>query len=48
VAENPKEVEGYRAKPTLLKWFVGQVMRKRKGQANAQAVEKVLKELLES
>jgi aspartyl-tRNA(Asn)/glutamyl-tRNA(Gln) amidotransferase subunit B len=47
VAENPKEVEGYRAKPTLLKWFVGQVMRKSKGQANAQTAEKVLKELLE-
>jgi aspartyl-tRNA(Asn)/glutamyl-tRNA(Gln) amidotransferase subunit B len=47
VAENPKEVEGYRAKPSLLKWFVGQVMRKSKGQANAQAAEKVLKEILD-
>jgi aspartyl-tRNA(Asn)/glutamyl-tRNA(Gln) amidotransferase subunit B len=46
VAENPKEVEAYRAKPTLLKWFVGQVMRKSKGQANAQGAEKVLKEIL--
>src|SRR5579859_49544 len=47
VAENPKEVESYRAKPSLLKWFVGQVMRKSKGQANAQAAEKVLKEILD-
>jgi aspartyl-tRNA(Asn)/glutamyl-tRNA(Gln) amidotransferase subunit B len=48
VAENPKEVEAYRAKPSLLKWFVGQVMRKSKGQANAQVAEKVLKDILEA
>ena len=47
VAENPAEVAAYRAKPSLLKWFVGQVMRKSKGQANAQAAERILKELLE-
>jgi aspartyl-tRNA(Asn)/glutamyl-tRNA(Gln) amidotransferase subunit B len=46
VAENPKEVEAYRAKPSLLKWFVGQVMRKSKGQANAQMAEKLLKDIL--
>ncbi|MCC7361449.1 MAG: Asp-tRNA(Asn)/Glu-tRNA(Gln) amidotransferase subunit GatB [Anaerolineales bacterium] len=46
LAENPKEVEAYRAKPTLLKWFVGQVMRKSKGKANAPAVEAILAELL--
>jgi aspartyl-tRNA(Asn)/glutamyl-tRNA(Gln) amidotransferase subunit B len=48
VAENPKEVEAYRAKPSLLKWFVGQVMRKSKGQANAQVAEKLLKDILEA
>jgi aspartyl-tRNA(Asn)/glutamyl-tRNA(Gln) amidotransferase subunit B len=47
VAENPKEVEAYRTKPTLLKWFVGQVMRKSKGQANAQVAERIIKEILE-
>jgi aspartyl-tRNA(Asn)/glutamyl-tRNA(Gln) amidotransferase subunit B len=47
VAENPKEVEAYRAKPSLLKWFVGQVMRKSKGQANAQVAERLLKDILE-
>ena len=26
IAENPGQVTAYRAKPTLLKWFVGQVM----------------------
>jgi len=48
VAENPKEVEAYRAKPSLLKWFVGQVMRKSKGQANAQVAEKLLKDILDA
>jgi len=47
VAENPDQVTAYRAKPTLLKWFVGQVMKKSQGQANAQAAEKVLSELLQ-
>jgi aspartyl-tRNA(Asn)/glutamyl-tRNA(Gln) amidotransferase subunit B len=47
VAENPKEVEAYRAKPSLLKWFVGQVMRKSQGQANAQVAERLIKEILE-
>jgi aspartyl-tRNA(Asn)/glutamyl-tRNA(Gln) amidotransferase subunit B len=47
IAENPDQVEAYRKKPTLLKWFVGQVMRKSQGKANAQLAEKVLGELLE-
>jgi aspartyl-tRNA(Asn)/glutamyl-tRNA(Gln) amidotransferase subunit B len=46
IAENPNEVEAYRAKPSLLKWFVGQVMKKSRGKANAQAVEKILGEML--
>ena len=46
IAENPDQVEAYRKKPTLLKWFVGQVMRKSQGKANAQLAEKLLTELL--
>jgi aspartyl-tRNA(Asn)/glutamyl-tRNA(Gln) amidotransferase subunit B len=44
--ENPGQVAAYRAKPALLKWFVGQVMKKSQGQANAQVAEKILSELL--
>jgi aspartyl-tRNA(Asn)/glutamyl-tRNA(Gln) amidotransferase subunit B len=46
IAENPDQVAAYRAKPTLLKWFVGQVMRKTQGKANAQVAERILQELL--
>jgi aspartyl-tRNA(Asn)/glutamyl-tRNA(Gln) amidotransferase subunit B len=46
LAENPQEAAAYRTKPSLLKWFVGQVMRKSKGKANAPVVEKILSELL--
>jgi aspartyl-tRNA(Asn)/glutamyl-tRNA(Gln) amidotransferase subunit B len=46
LAENPEQVQAYRAKPTLLKWFVGQVMKKSKGKANAPVAEKILSELL--
>ena len=46
IAENPNEVDAYKAKPSLLKWFVGQVMKKSRGKANAQAVEKILVERL--
>jgi aspartyl-tRNA(Asn)/glutamyl-tRNA(Gln) amidotransferase subunit B len=46
IAENPDQVQAYRAKPTLLKWFVGQVMKKSKGKANAPVAEKILTELL--
>ena len=47
IAENPDQVEAYRKKPTLLKWFVGQVMKKSQGKANAPLAEKVLQELLQ-
>ena len=47
IAENPGQVEAYRKKPTLLKWFVGQVMKKSQGKANAPLAEKVLQELLQ-
>jgi aspartyl-tRNA(Asn)/glutamyl-tRNA(Gln) amidotransferase subunit B len=46
IAENADQVEQYRRKPTLLKWFVGQVMRKSGGKANAQLAERILSELL--
>jgi aspartyl-tRNA(Asn)/glutamyl-tRNA(Gln) amidotransferase subunit B len=47
IDENPGQVEAYRKKPTLLKWFVGQVMKKSQGKANAPLAEKVLLELLQ-
>jgi aspartyl-tRNA(Asn)/glutamyl-tRNA(Gln) amidotransferase subunit B len=47
LAENPDQVEQYRKKPTLIKWFVGQVMKKSQGKANAQLAEKILQELLQ-
>jgi aspartyl-tRNA(Asn)/glutamyl-tRNA(Gln) amidotransferase subunit B len=46
IAENPDQVAAYAAKPTLLKWFVGQVMKKTQGKANAQVAERILQELL--
>ena len=47
IAENPKEVEAYRAgKATLMGWFVGQVMRKMRGKADAVIARQVLEELL--
>ncbi len=46
LAENPEQVENYRKKPALLKWFVGQVMRKSQGKANAPLAERILTELL--
>ena len=45
--ENPTEVELYRqGKAKLLGFFVGQVMRKTKGKANPQLVNKILQERL--
>ncbi len=46
IAENPDQVAAYRAKPSLLKWFVGQVMKKSQGKANAPLAEKILADLL--
>ncbi len=44
VAANPKQVEQYRSgKTATLGWFVGQVMKATRGQANAQVVQEVLK-----
>ncbi len=48
IAANPKQVEQYRAgKKTMLGFFVGQVMKASKGQANPQLVNEVVSKKLE-
>lgn len=48
LAENPKEVEAYRAgKVTLMGWFVGQVMKKMRGKADPTLTRTILEELLQ-
>jgi aspartyl-tRNA(Asn)/glutamyl-tRNA(Gln) amidotransferase subunit B len=46
IAANPDKVEQAKAKPTLIGWFVGQVMRASGGRANPQAVNELLKRKL--
>jgi len=46
IAANPDKVEQAKAKPTLLGWFVGQVMKATAGKANPQAVNELLKRKL--
>ncbi|HXG66303.1 MAG TPA: Asp-tRNA(Asn)/Glu-tRNA(Gln) amidotransferase GatCAB subunit B, partial [Blastocatellia bacterium] len=49
IAANPEQLEKYRAgKTALFGFFVGQVMKQSGGRANPQAVNKVLKELLDA
>ena len=49
IAANPEQVAKYRAgKETLLQWFVGQVMRATRGQANPQIVRELLQERLQA
>jgi aspartyl-tRNA(Asn)/glutamyl-tRNA(Gln) amidotransferase subunit B len=43
IARNPDKVEQVKAKPTMLGWFVGQVMKASGGKANPQAVNDILK-----
>ncbi|MCY1706013.1 Asp-tRNA(Asn)/Glu-tRNA(Gln) amidotransferase subunit GatB [Pannonibacter sp. SL95] len=43
IAANPDKVAQAREKPTLLGWFVGQVMKASQGKANPQAVNDLLK-----
>jgi len=43
IAANPDKVEQVKAKPTMLGWFVGQVMKSSGGKANPQAVNEILK-----
>jgi aspartyl-tRNA(Asn)/glutamyl-tRNA(Gln) amidotransferase subunit B len=48
MAANPKQVEQYRAgKKTMIGFFVGQVMKASKGQANPQVVNELLTNKLE-
>ncbi|MCW5715187.1 MAG: Asp-tRNA(Asn)/Glu-tRNA(Gln) amidotransferase subunit GatB [Bauldia sp.] len=46
IAANPDKVEQAKAKPTLLGWFVGQVMKSSGGKANPGAVNDILKRKL--
>ncbi|MCP8939854.1 Asp-tRNA(Asn)/Glu-tRNA(Gln) amidotransferase subunit GatB [Alsobacter sp. SYSU M60028] len=43
IAANPDKVEQAKAKPTMIGWFVGQVMKQTGGKANPQAVNDMLK-----
>jgi aspartyl-tRNA(Asn)/glutamyl-tRNA(Gln) amidotransferase subunit B len=47
ILANPDKVEQAKAKPSLLGWFVGQVMKETGGKANPQAVNALLKRKLE-
>jgi aspartyl-tRNA(Asn)/glutamyl-tRNA(Gln) amidotransferase subunit B len=46
IAANPDKVEAVKAKPALLGWFVGQVMKETGGKASPQAVNELLKKKL--
>ena len=46
IAANPDKVAQAQAKPTMLGWFVGQVMKGTGGKANPQAVNEILKSKL--
>ena len=46
IAANPDKVEQAKAKPTMLGWFVGQVMKQTGGKANPQSVNDLLKRKL--
>ena len=43
IAANPDKVEQVKAKPSMLGWFVGQVMKSTGGKANPQAVNDILR-----
>ncbi len=46
IAKNPDKVAAVTAKPSMLGWFVGQVMKQTGGKANPQAVSDLLKSKL--
>ena len=46
IAANPQKVEQAKAKPTMLGWFVGQVMKQTGGRANPQGVNDLLRKKL--
>jgi aspartyl-tRNA(Asn)/glutamyl-tRNA(Gln) amidotransferase subunit B len=43
IAANPQKVEEVKAKPKLIGWFVGQVMKETGGKANPQVVNDMLR-----
>jgi aspartyl-tRNA(Asn)/glutamyl-tRNA(Gln) amidotransferase subunit B len=43
IAANPDKVAQAQAKPTMIGWFVGMVMKETGGKANPQAVNDLLK-----
>ena len=43
IAANPDKVQQVKAKPSMLGWFVGQVMKATGGKASPQAVNELLK-----
>jgi len=45
---NPGQVTAYKAKPTLMGWFVGQVMKSTGGKANPKIVNELLKKALDA
>ncbi len=46
IAANPDKVAQAKAKPAMIGWFVGQVMKSSGGKANPQAVNDLLKSKL--
>ena len=46
IAANPDKVAQAQAKPTMLGWFVGQVMKQTGGKANPQSVNELLESKL--
>jgi len=46
ISANPAKVEEVKAKPNMLGWFVGQVMKATQGKANPQAVNQLLRNKL--
>jgi aspartyl-tRNA(Asn)/glutamyl-tRNA(Gln) amidotransferase subunit B len=46
IAANPQKVEQAKAKPSMIGWFVGQVMQATGGKANPQAVNEIIKKKL--
>lgn len=46
ITRNPDQVAKVKDKPSMIGWFVGQVMKASQGKANPQAVNRILKEKL--
>jgi aspartyl-tRNA(Asn)/glutamyl-tRNA(Gln) amidotransferase subunit B len=46
IAQNPDKIAGVIAKPSMLGWFVGQVMKSTGGKANPQTVNDLLRKRL--